>query len=179
MPHRAASPAIVLLALACSAAWAQTAPPIKPGLWEIKSEREVDGKKAPDPSERMKTMSPEVRAKVEAMMKEKGVAMGTGMATHICLSRESLDQGNWQSESSNCKTNVTSRSSSTWKWHSVCTQPVMENDGQAVFANSENYTVTSNMKMMMQGQERLSKTTINAKWLGDNCGDLKPVMRKP
>jgi hypothetical protein len=39
-------------------AQAQTAPPIKPGLWQIHSEREVNGQKQPDASERMKSMSP-------------------------------------------------------------------------------------------------------------------------
>jgi hypothetical protein len=35
---------------------AQTAPPIKPGLWQIHSEREVNGQKMPDASERIKNI---------------------------------------------------------------------------------------------------------------------------
>jgi hypothetical protein len=181
MPSCAARPALLLsmAAAAISSAQAQTAPPIKPGLWEIRSEREVDGKKAPDPTEQMKNLPPEVRAKVEAMMKEKGVGLGDGGMNRVCLSRESLDQGRWQGQSDNCKTEFTDRSTSSWKWHSVCTKPDSESDGEAAFANSENYTVKTLMKTKAQGQERVTRMTITAKWAGNNCGDIKPVQPKP
>src|SRR6202795_643645 len=54
-----------LVACAPGVAQAQTAPPIKPGLWQVHSEREVDGKKVqmPDMSERFKDMPPETRKK--------------------------------------------------------------------------------------------------------------------
>ena len=180
MPSRAARLALALsaLAVAISSAQAQTAPPIKPGLWEIRSEREVDGKKAPDPTDHMKNMPPEMRSKVEAMMKEKGVGIGEGGVNRVCLSRESLDQGRWQGQSDNCKTEFTSRSTSSWKWHSVCTKPDSESDGEALFANSENYTVSTHMKMKVQGQDRLTRMTVTAKWAGNNCGDIKPVQPK-
>jgi len=180
MLSRAARLALALstLAGAIAPAQAQTAPPIKPGLWEIKSEREVDGKKAADPGEQVKNLPPEVRAKIEAMMKEKGVGMGEGGVNRVCLSRESLDQGRWQGQSENCKTEFTSRSTSSWKWRSVCTKPDSESDGEALFANSENYTVSNRMKTKVQGQERLTRTMIFAKWVGNNCGDIKPVQPK-
>jgi hypothetical protein len=180
MPSRAACLALVLstLAVAISSAQPQTAPPIKPGLWEIKSEREVDGKKAPDPTEHMKNLPADMRAKVEAMMKEKGVGMGEGGVNRVCLSRESLDQGRWQGQADNCKTEFTSRSTSSWKWHSVCTKPESESDGEALFANSEDYTVSTNMKIKVQGQDRLTRMKITAKWAGNNCGDIKPVQPK-
>ena len=183
MPPCAARLALVLSALAVAAAaiapaQAQTVPPIKPGLWEIKSEREVDGKKAPDPTEQMKNLPPEGRAKIEAAMKEKGVGMGEGGMNRVCLSRESLDKGSWQGQNENCKTEFTGRSTSSWKWHSVCTKPESESDGEALFANSENYTVKSHMKMKVQGQERMTTMTIQAKWMGNNCGDIKPVQPK-
>ncbi len=43
---------ITALAMAAGApnAQSQTAPPIKPGLWQVHSEREVDGKKCPAPA---------------------------------------------------------------------------------------------------------------------------------
>ena len=50
-----------LLCSAALAAQAQTAPPIKPGLWQVQSEREINGQKAPDPMEQMKNLPPEAR----------------------------------------------------------------------------------------------------------------------
>lgn len=179
MPQSATRLALVLWMLAAfSSAQAQTAPPIKPGLWEIRSEREVDGQKAPDPSEQMKNLPPDVRAKVEAMMKEKGVGMGEGGMNRVCLSRETLDQGRWQGQSDNCKTEFTSRTTSSWKWHSVCMKPDSESDGEALFTSNENYIVKTLMKTKIQGQERLTRMTIHAKWAGDSCGDIKPVQPK-
>ena len=180
MLSRAARLALVLstLAAAISPTQAQTAPPIKPGLWEIRSEREIDGTKAPDPNEQMKNLPPEVRAKVEAMMKEKGIGVGEGGMNRVCLSRESLDQGQWQGQSDNCKTDFTNRSTSSWKWRSVCTKPDSESDGEALFSSNENYTVKTLMKTKVQGQDRLTRTTIHAKWAGNDCGDIKPVQPK-
>ena len=77
--HRAALCSVITafaLAGAAFAVQAQTAPPIKPGLWQVHIEREVNGQKMPDASERMKNMSPEKRAQFEAMMKQHGVGDG-------------------------------------------------------------------------------------------------------
>ncbi|MGH9553858.1 MAG: hypothetical protein ACRD3W_31055, partial [Terriglobales bacterium] len=76
--------AFALVAGACCAQ-AQTAPPIKPGLWQVHSEREVNGQKAPDASDRMKDMSPEKRARFEAMMKARGIETGSPGMTKMCF----------------------------------------------------------------------------------------------
>ena len=68
--------AIVTAACAAQAQTKPPVPPIKPGLWQVHIEREVNGQKAPDMSERMKNMPPK-RAQIEAMMKQHGVAWAT------------------------------------------------------------------------------------------------------
>ena len=132
---------------------AQT-PPIKPGLWEVKSEGSVDGKKTAQPADRLQGLSPAVRAQVEASMKEKGVAMGPGGVSRICFGRESMDPARW-GEAASCKTEYGARSNSSWKWHSVCTQPEMTIDGEAIFANPENYRVhtTTTMKTARRDED--------------------------
>jgi hypothetical protein len=162
-------------------AQAQTAPPIKPGLWQVQSEREVNGQKAPDPMERMKDLPPEARKQMEAMMKKRGVDMGeVGGGRKVCHTRESLDQGRWKGDSNErCKTDITGRSASAWKWHSVCTQPESEMDGEALFANPENYTVKMLMTSQHQGKPQAMRMTITAKWIGADCGDLKPMQPPP
>ena len=170
-------PLTIALALSAAtlAAHAQPAPPIKPGLWQVQSEREIDGQKAPGPMERMKDLPPEARQQMEAMMKKRGVDMGQGGVQKICHSRESLDQGRWKGDSERCKTDVTSRSATSWKWHSSCTGPEFDMDGEAQFANPENYTVKTLMTTQRQGKTQTMRMTVNAKWLGTDCGDLKPM----
>lgn len=162
------------------AAHGQTTPPIKPGLWQISSDRQVDGQKAPDLGEHMKKMSPEMRKRMEANMKQHGVDMSGGAGNmKMCMTRESLDQGRWQGEEGNCKTDFTSRTASSWKWRSSCSQPPSQTEGEASFAGPEAYTVKSSTTMTMQGQTRVTKMVMSGKWLGADCGDLKPIAPPP
>jgi len=157
-------------------AQAQTAPPIKPGLWQITSDRQTDGQPAPDLGEHLKQMPPEMRKRMEANMKQQGVDMSGGPGSmKICQTRESLDQGRWQGEQGNCKTDFTSRTGSTWKWRSTCSQPPSQTEGEASFSNPESYTVKSSTTMTMQGKAQVTKMTMNGKWLGADCGGLKPI----
>ncbi len=164
-------------ALAPALAAAQ-APPIKPGLWEVRSERKLDGQTAPAPADAMKNLSPEVRAKIQAQMKANGVAIGSDGANRLCLDKSSLDAGRWQSRATTCKTDYSTRTASSWKWHSTCTQPESTSDGEAVFANAENYTVITTSTHTYRGEPRTTQMTIRARWLGADCGDLKSVAPK-
>jgi hypothetical protein len=112
------------IAAVAPAAQSQVVAPIKPGLWQIHSEREVNRQRQPDISERMKNMSPEKRAQIDAMMKQHGVASGAGGMGQVSYSRESLEP-------------------------------------------------TSISKIGEQA--RKSSMTITAKYLGSDCGGLKPL----
>jgi Protein of unknown function (DUF3617) len=168
------------LAVTAIAAQAQTALPIKAGLWQIHSEREVNGQKAPDVSERLKTMSPEKRQQFEAMMKRQGVEVGGGgVMRKVCYSREMLDRGRWPDQEGDCKTDFSSRSGSQWKWRATCPKSGYEGDGEAIFSGPENYVVKSSSVTKAGGQTRTSSTTITAKWMASDCGDLKPFQVEP
>jgi len=169
-----------LLALVPRAAQAQ-APPIKPGLWQVQSQREVDGQRVqmPDMSERLKTMRPEARQQMEAMMKQRGVDMSGAGDMKICLTKDSLDPGQWQRQQGTCKTDYSSRSGSAWKWHTTCSDPVAETDGEATFTSTDTYTVKTATTMTVQGQTRTTRMVLNSKWLGPDCGDVKPVNPRP
>jgi len=175
------------LALLCAstfsvASHAADAPPIKPGLWQVRSERAVDGVKAPPMAAQMNNLPPEVRKQMEAMMKQKGVDMSGGSGDiKLCLSKESLDQNQWLAQKNtekNCKTEIKSRSSSRWTWHSSCIDPKSETDGEAVFNSPESYTMKVATIMTMNGETKTMNMTNTSTWLGANCGDLKPVNTK-
>ena len=161
--------------LAAAPAWAAAqTPPIKPGLWEVKSESSVDGQKAPSPGDKLASLSPQVRAQVEASMKQKGIALGAGDASKVCFTKESMDPARW-GESASCKTEYGARSSSAWKWRSVCSQPEMTIDGEAIFANPESYRIHTTTTMKRGAETRTSERRLQARWLGADCGDLKPL----
>jgi hypothetical protein len=167
------------LAFAIHGAQAQTEPPMKPGLWQIHIENEINGQKTPDMSERMKNMSPETRKKVEAAMKQQGVDAGDNGGRKACYSREMIERGRWAEQQLGCKTDYSNHSATSWKWHSSCPQIGYEGDGEAIFSSSENYVVTSSGVMTSGGKARTTRSTITAKWLAADCGDLKPLDLKP
>jgi len=160
-------------ALAASIAAAQT-PPIKPGLWEIRSERQIDGNAATPPGDAMKNMKPEARARVEAMMKQKGVAVGNDGANRVCFTKDTLVAGRWQNGAS-CKTDYGTRTASAWKWRSVCESSGTSVEGEARFTDAENYTVSTTSRHAFRGETKTTVTTIKAHRLGADCGDLKPI----
>ena len=171
----------VIIAFAFAAtfgAQAQTAP-IKPGLWQVQSEREVNGQKAPDMSDHMKNMSPEKRAQFEAMMKQHGVsADGSGMQK-VCYTKENLDRSAWADQMLDCKATFSSQTGSSWKWHTSCPTMKIEADGEATFPNSQSYTVKSTSVSQHDDKTRTTTHTMTGKWLSPDCGDIKPLNPKP
>ena len=169
------------IASATLAAQAQTTPPpppIKPGLWQVHIDREVNGQKMPDASERMKNMSPEKRAQFEAMMKEHGVGTG-GAGSQVCYTHETLEHSPWADVQTDCKATFSTRTSSAWKWHTSCPKSGYESDGEAIFTDPENYTVKSSSVSKMGDKVRNSSTTMTGKWQSSDCGGLKPLDAKP
>jgi hypothetical protein len=172
---------VALVACGPNPAQAQT-PPIKPGLWQVHSQREVDGQKVqmPDMSERMRNLPPEARKQMEAMMKQRGVDMsGGGGDMKICLTRDSLDPSQWQKHQDTCTTDFSSRTSTAWKWRTTCTDPVAETDGEATFISPDAYTVKTVTRLTIQGKPSVTRMTLDSKWLGADCGDVKPVTSRP
>ena len=160
------------------AAQAQTAP-IKPGLWQVQSEREVNGQKVPDASDRMKNMSPEKRAQFEAMMKQHGVATDGSGLHQVCYTKENLDYSAWADQAMDCKATFSSHTGSFWKWHTSCPTMGIEADGEATFLNSQSYMVKSTSVVKKDDKTRTSSNTMTGKWLSSDCGDVKPLNVKP
>lgn len=168
--------------MATPRAHAADKPPIKPGLWEIKTEsRTLNGQPMPDMgammAERMQKMPPEARAKMEAQMKAHGMQMtpqGGGMAVRMCLTQELLDRNMWQKQEGRCQNTGLSQSGSTWNWKFVCTEPPSEGEGSTTFNGSDAYTAKMKITSQRNGQPQTVTMVHQAKRLGADCGDIKP-----
>ena len=176
----AVSSLLSCLAFSALAAQSFPAPPVKPGLWEAKSSAlDADGHEtAPPEQAAMARMPPEVRARMAEAMKGRGLAMpDANGATRVCLSKEMFESGGWQQMASDagCTTTFSSRSGSTWKWHSTCAKLQSETDGEAVFSSPESYRTKMTTTMTMRGTTNTSTRIVQAKWLGADCGDVKPI----
>jgi hypothetical protein len=169
---------VSVLALAALGATAQTAPKMKPGLWQIHIEQERDGQKLPNASDRMKDhmkdMTPERRKQFEEMMKQRGVDPNATDAVKMCYSQKMVEHGAW-TDQGGCKTDFTDRSATSWKWHSVCSSLGYEGDGEATFSDADNFTVKSSGVATAGGKTVKSNSTRTGKWLSADCGDVKPM----
>ena len=54
-------------------------------------------------------------------------------------------------------------------------QPPSESEGEANIASPERYTVKVSTVSKRKGEPRNTQMTMNAKWLGADCGSIKPV----
>jgi hypothetical protein len=168
--------AVPLLAAAESA-------PLRPGLWEMKMQRDgVDqSARMRDMEERLKNMPPEQRQMVENMMKQHGVSIEGGGNLKICMTKETLDVDAWhqqQQGDTGCKTQTT-RSGKVWRWHQSCPAPnASESDGEAIFVSDTKYTMKSTTTLDEDGAKKTHTMTGTSTWLGADCGDIKPAVPK-
>lgn len=172
-----------LLVLAPAAVLAVDMPPMKPGLWEVTPDsQKVNGKPLPDMSaqlaEQMKRMPPEMRAQMESQMKARGIQMapgGNGMAVRMCITRDMLSQNRWQKMDGHCQNSALKQSGMTWSWKFTCTEPPSEGEGSTTFQSGEAYTSDMQMRTTRNGQAQTMTMKHRAKWLGADCGGLKPI----
>ncbi len=175
---QAASAAMVACALAlfAVAAVAQTAPPIKPGLWayEIGGDSPADDARRAKAMQKMASLPPEARAKIEAMMKQRGVSMNGG-GLRICQTKQSLESGKWAADKrQDCKIDFSQRNASAWKWRTTC--PDAQSDGVATFTSGNAYSVDMTTTVTKAGAPTRTMTThVKANWISADCGDLKPI----
>jgi hypothetical protein len=158
--------------------------PIKPGLWEMKNEQMLmDGKPLPDMSAKMeqamKNMPPEMRAQMQSKMKSMGVEMvngaGAGSAVRMCLSKEMVEQDHWQKPQAGCSIQSMTRSGNTMKWAMACTQPPGHGEGTTTFNGTEAFSTQVNLTTQHNGRTGTMNMKSSGKWLGANCGDIKPM----
>ena len=154
-------------------------PPVKPGLWEARmSSLDADGHEMASPQQAaLAKLSPEARARMADAMKARGVAMpDADGAIKLCFTKEMYESGRWQEMASEmgCTTNYSTTSSTAWKWHSSCTSLKSESDGEAVFNSAESYKTKVTTTATVMGKTKTSTRVVQAKWLGADCGDIKP-----
>lgn len=180
-------PMAVLSAALLGAGWSQAvaqAPPIRPGLWEVRSiSGGADGaaRPMPDLGERLKGLPPEQRAQFEKMMRERGVGVGgPGQGMQLCFTAEQMKRDSWVSgdRGGNCRTEVTSRSGGVWKWRTECAPPRASTiDGETRFSGDTAFTTRMTTTSEHKGQVSKATHESSAKWLSADCGGLKPIDR--
>ena len=148
---------------------------VKLGLWETTSTTQTTGMAMPEiPPEVLSQMPPDQRAQVEAMMK--GSPMSDTM--RHCVTQQDLEDAFKidQMPEENCKHTVVTSTSKLQEAKLECTG---EQAGSGTFRVEavNNETVKGAMDMRMgSGQDSMAmKSSFIGKWLGAECGDVKPM----
>ena len=178
MPQRVLFAATLLAASFC--AGAQT---LKPGLWEISNKMQTGSgqmeKEMARMQQEMASMPPEQRKMMQDMMAKQGVGMGAGgpgtMTVKVCMTREMVERNDLPSQQGDCKHTNSARSGNTMKTSFTCTNPPSSGEGQFTIQSPEAYTMKMEVKSTGGGKPRAVRMDANGKWLGTDCGSIKPI----
>lgn len=181
MTMRNARIALTCLALGacCTGLSAQT---IKPGLWEISSQmqgsKEMNDAMA-EARKAMESMSPEERKMMQDMMAKQGIQMspgsGAGMAIKLCMTQEMIERNEVATHKGDCTHTNSPRSGNTMKFSFVCTQPPSSGEGTVTFNGPDSYSVKMRTSSTVRGQTEKVEMQSNGRWLGSDCGNIKPI----
>jgi hypothetical protein len=154
---------------------------VKPGLWETITTTDIGGMAASGmagiPPDILAKMSPEQRAKMEAMMKGQGAA--NTFTNQSCVTEKDLERGlrpeNTKEQS--CKVDSVSVQGKTQEAHVTCTSSRGTSTGvfKMTATSRESYEGTMDMNTTANGHPMTVKIKLKGKWLGANCGSVKPV----
>lgn len=147
--------------------------PIKPGLWEIRqTSTDGAGKAMADISARLKSIPRDGSARVDAGVEKDAPPAGSD-SVKLCFTAEQLRRDDWLTHPGRCKMEVRSRTASTWKWRSVCTQPTASTtEGETQFSGDEAFSTRMTTTLQRGGRKETMQRESSGRWLGADCGSL-------
>ena len=172
---------IITMVLAISgAAFAQSA--TKPGLWEMTSKMSSPtnpqlAKQMEEAQKAFASMPPAQRKQMEEMMAKQGMNMslGAGGATtiKICVTPEMAARPPVE-QRQGC-TYKFSQAGKTHNFSFQCTNPPGDGEGQVTFSDADNYAGNMRINSVQNGKKETIDMQTSGKFLGANCGAIKPM----
>ena len=164
----------------CVSASAQN---LKPGLWEVtnkmKSSSGTMEKSQAHMQEQLAKMPPAERKKMEEMMAQHGVKMGSGapgaMTAQTCMTKDMVERNEIPAHHGDCKTTKQQRKGNTTTYAFSCTTPPSSGEGQYTVVSPEAYTFKMTMNTSVHGKPETMNMDGSGKWLSADCGNLKPI----
>ena len=149
---------------------------VKTGLWELTSTGTTSGA-PPIPEEALARMTPEQRAKMESAMQE---AIGRNNQPHVsksCITQRQLEKAPDFAEQhdKSCKQTVVTRTAAVVETRVECSGP-QKRSGTFRFQALSREAIRGEVSMVLSGGDKTmtSKFTLDGKWLGADCGNVKP-----
>jgi len=149
---------------------------LKPGLWQVTSTGSMTGA-PPIPPEVLANMPPEKRAQAQAMMQAAMARAAEPQVTQNCVTEDQLRRGLNFGDRPNpsCHRTIVSNTSSVLVVHEECTgdRPMV---GNFRFTAIDRETMKGDINVVMtSGTDTTTmQRSLQGKWLGSDCGDVKP-----
>ena len=148
---------------------AHAAPDMKPGLWQVTIK-----------SDQMRQM-PKISPQQAAMMKRMGISVPSqnsgGMTTKVCITKKMIenDEVTMQDDGGDCKTSNARQNGSHYSADIICNGPDMKGRGKVEGTyTSTRFNSTYKFTGTSHGRKANHNQTSSGKWLGSNCGNVKP-----
>jgi hypothetical protein len=179
----------VLLASAIGAALALPAGAqnMRPGLWELSNKvSSSDGQMQSAMTEMQKQlagMTPEQRQAMQQMMERNGVQMNVGpggaLTSRMCMTKEMVQRKELPVHEGDCKQKVTPLSANRMKVAFSCTRPPASGEGELTLDSDTSYRANMHIKGTDDGRQQIVDMDVTGKWLGADCGKLRPMSSTP
>lgn len=151
---------------------ASAAGQMKPGLWEMTMK-----------SDAMKSM-PKLSPQQMEQMRKMGVPVPQmqdgGIVSQVCITKEAAESKQMpgmQRNETGCEVKNPQQGSSSYSADIVCNGAAMKGEGKVKgsFTGNERFSSTYDFKGTMHGQPVNQRHETSGKWLGVDCGGVKPI----
>lgn len=144
---------------------------MKPGLWEMTMKS--DAMKA------MPKIPPEQMEQMRRMGMNVPQFQDGGMVSKVCVTPEmaSREAPGMDQMETGCQPKNMKRSGNSYSADIVCTGAAMKGSGKVsgTFTGKERFTSTYNFKGTVHGQPVSHRQETSGRWLGADCGAVKPM----
>ncbi len=159
---------------------------LKPGLWEVRVVKQVvDGRdtsaQTAGVNERMQqalaSVPPEQRAQMEAMLKQHGTRTGSDGGTRICVSAEMARRDKpFLDRDGRCQPATVARHGNHATFEFSCTRDGVTTTGKGSSTAGADLIATHLDMSTRQpnGETHVTVSDTEMKFLGSDCGDVKP-----
>jgi hypothetical protein len=169
---------MLAVAMPCSA---QT---MKAGLWDVNTRmKSADGDMGQAMQQMqaaMASMPADQRKKMEEMMEKQGVRLGTSsngaLNTKVCMSKEMVERNSFPiNNSGKCTEKRGPLVNGKMKASFTCTNPPSSGDAEFTFKGDTAFAMKMDATTTVGGKRENMSMESDARWLGADCGTLKPV----
>jgi len=126
---------------------------------------------------------------MEAMMAKHGggITMPTvtedgGIVTKVCMTKEMIDKSqllSQQTQRGNCTQKNSPMVGGVIKTTFTCTNPPANGEARFVIKSDTSYSMTMNSTATVNGKQESMAVDASGKWLGADCGNIKPFTMPP